>query len=844
VVKGFASASEIQPLIDSLPPLSASIGILNILQPLKAGPSRHVGAALIQKMYSFLTASRFVHQSNAEKLDNAFTVLGGEEKFMALSDIAEALIHKGFKTGGTFSPAALYAVHKALSLDDIGFRPASLVNHVKSSIFQINSTAEVALVKKANTLVRNHYQTSAKKKNGGNWSDTQLEASAFGQFILNARMAIDEGRRCRDWSPHGTLKPSSKPVSVAMPDWSSEDLELIRFMHIWGAMQKFSPKSRHYAIGAMILRALDRYQDSEFLDPQVGWTFLQEIGWLKPWEIQARYKLCLGGVELERGGGVLPPALKPNSRVIQPDVFAGRRKEWVDARVFCIDAEITTDIDDGISLEPTDTPGEYWVHIHVADPASSIRVGSPLANQAALVPMSTYLPGHYSRMFGDHAATDMFSLAAGKRCLTFSAKVDDQGTLLDYKIAPGILRNVTYMTTEEVSAACGEESPSAAPPISVFSVGTPPAAREPPSRPMAKAEELSTEAVDDLRTLSRLGSTLQDNRVKNGAIPRFFSSPRVEVSFDDVSSVRLPKGFMRCSGDPYIKVVLKDNQYTDTVNSMMQLAGEVAARWCHDRGIPIPYRVQPRAAENEHLIRKFTEEVFYPLLKNDQRPSESQWQTLLSLSGGYDISTTVAPNFVMGLDMYTKVTSPLRRYGDLLVHWQIEGALLEEERRGESLVGNKDDSFLPFTRDELEQQVLPMLRVREAHEVKLDKVDGTKEWILHAMLRAWRFGDKVTEGDPLPKTFRYTVNNIFEGRTLSGHLDWYDRVAALDADGLANATLDGMPMVASDVQVGDVFEVELSNIIVSRKRLNVRALRRIGRGYESNGETVTSASAV
>ena len=823
-------------MADSLPSKSASVGLLNILQDLKAGPSRHVGAGLIRKMNSFLDDTRFIYQSNAGKLDNAFRYLGGDEKSMALADIASVLLHKGFKKRDRFTPAALYAVHRALLLDDVGFRPASRVDHTQTYLFEITSEADVKTIDRVEMLVQKHYEQSV--SNRGKWSDDELEASVFGGFLLKARKAIDDGRRSRMWSPHGTLRTSSIPASPILPGWTDLDLELIQFMHMWAASEKFGSSSQRHWIGSAILRSLGRYQDCEYLDQAVAWTFLQEIGWVKPWEIQARYRLRLTGVQLERGGGVKTTEGPLVKSLLKPDIFSGRRKDFAKTRVFCIDAESASDIDDGVSLEPTETPGEYWIHVHVADPASSIRVDSPLANQAALVPQTVYLPGHFSRMFDNDIIRKKFSLAAGRPSLTFSAKVNTQGALLDYTITPAFLRNVTYITGDAVSAACGEESPQEACPREVFAVGKASATKLPPNRHMTKAEDLSAKDIDDLQTLSRLAKAIRGNRLDKGAMPTYLPNPSVTVSFQGVEVKKSPDGFMRCSGDPYIKIAYDSSRGNPIVDGTMQLAGEVAARWCHERGIPIPYRVQPRAAQNMDLLRKFTREVFYPQLASGQRPSEENWQVIRALSGGYDISTTPTPHFTMGIDMYTKVTSPLRRYADMLVHWQIQGALLEEERRGGSLVGNTDDSFLPFGREELEQQVFPMLRVRERHAVLLDRSQGTGEWMLQALVRAWRFGDAVTEGAALPPTFRFTVADVVEKRVLKGRLDWFDRPALMQAEGLVGAGEGGASMRIADVNVGDVFEVELSDVVVCKRRILVKALRRV----ENMGGMISRAS--
>ena len=859
-IKGFAHPDDVQPVVDALPSKSASISFLNTLQDLKVGPSRDCGARLIRSMNSFQDEARLIYQDSVARLDNAFKHVGGlQEKAMSLSEIAAVLLHPKYQTTkGEIPPPALYAVHTALRMDDVGFQPASRLAHEQSYIFRVSPESDVRTVQLAEMLVREYYDSPAYGK--GKKVDKKLAETIFGRFILRARKVIDDSRRSRAWSPYGMLKPSSAPTPPPLPSWLESDREFISFIHMWAASQKFGQSSRHHWSASAILRALDRYQDAEYLEQHVAWTFLQEIGWVKPWEIQARYTLSLPGVQLDRGGGITAPRADPARPSIMPDVFEGRRKSWAGSRTFCIDAESATDIDDGISLERTEVSGEYWIHVHVADPASCVRVDSVLANQASLVPQTVYLPGHFSRMFDHDAVREQFSLAPGRPCLTFSAKVDDQGSVLDYTISPARLGDVSYLTAETVSEVCGEEQNFAPSSYQSFAIGKPPTSKTIPDRALTKARELSGEDTDDLRALSKLSDALQARRLKKGAMPLYLPSPSVQVSFDNIKASHSPDGFMRCSGDPYIRISYDQGSSSSLVNSIMQLAGEVAARWCHERGVPIPYRVQPRAAENMGLLRTYTRDVLYPQLLEGRRPNAHEWQIVRALSGGYDISTTPTPHFTMGLDLYTKATSPLRRYTDLLVHWQIEAALLEEERRHggdvekgkeksnqkgkeelkkrDSLVGNTDDSFLSFTRRDLERDVFPMLRLRERHAVLLDRTAGANEWMLQALVRAWKFGeqplpataaaDTTTTTTALPRSFRFAVGDVVQKRVVKGRLDWFERSALMEPDGLAGAKgADGLPLTPSDVNVGDVFEVELKDVIVSKRRIIVKALRRV-----------------
>jgi exoribonuclease-2 len=90
----------------------------------------------------------------------------------------------------------------------------------------------------------------------------------------------------------------------------------------------------------------------------------------------------------------------------------------------------------------------------------------------------------------------------------------------------------------------------------------------------------------------------------------------------------------------------------------MFLAGEGAVRWALQRRLPFPYV--------------------------SQEPGDLPASPLSGLAGAYQLrrcmrprtlSVKPAPHWSLGLDGYTQVTSPLRRYTDLLAHQQIRAFL-------------------------------------------------------------------------------------------------------------------------------------------------------------------------
>ncbi|KAK3695277.1 hypothetical protein B0T22DRAFT_100541 [Podospora appendiculata] len=838
VVKNFiADPAELQPLIDALPSKAADGQVLDLLQGLKAGPSRDIGAGLMQKMNRFQSVARLVHHRHAKTLTRAAEILGHPERLMTLSDISNVLLPPRPEGAPHHTPESLYAIHTILSLDDASFRPMDQSGRPhRSSLYLIVAPDDIVNTKVVERMARDFCSTPAPN------AEPTAYAVKFRQFADTARTAIDASRDDREWSRCGMIGPSKRLSMTDPPAWTTSDRRILKFMHRWAVSERFSRASRFHWIGATVLRATGRYDEAESLDPSTGWTFLQEIGWITPWDIHARHKLRLPGAPLYRRGSVEKGedesrAAPPEE--LGPDRLAPLRRDFAGITVYCIDSESAEDIDDGVSIEEAGN-GEYWIHVHVADPASRIAPESEVAKMASYRAQTAYLAGYHELMLEGGVYRDTFSLAPDRPSLTFSARLTEAGDLVDHTVTPGVLRDVVYMTPESVSAVTGNPDPTSLIPQESFQVGTPPSTSGPVSRKMTQPEELSEKQRQELQTLAKLAKAVHEVRLQKGCVPFYLPRPVAAVSLQDVEMQGTPTGGLRCSGDPYIRISYSGSSGDPLVSSVMQLAGHVAARWCADRNIPIPYRIQRTDEKNLEAVRAFARDVVYPQLAAGRVPAIKHMQTLQTLSGPYDIATSPLPNFSMGMDMYTKATSPLRRYSDMLVHWQIEAALLEEHRTGRSLkpaTNNKDNTtqdpadqgkleppskssldFLPFSRSELVKDVIPQLRIRERHRKRVDNYDGTSEWILQALVRAWRFGQGA---EHLPSTFTFTVGEVKPRQPIRGTLNWFDRSAVIEA-----GSMGGVVSMA-DVKAGDMFKVELDDVNVYTQKIKVKVLEKV-----------------
>ena len=830
VVRNFATYEEIEPIIAHLPSGEISIEEINALQDLGHGPTRTTGAKLLRKMLEFTHASEAIYQANAGTLDASSAFIGDpvKHKYLTLHEIADLLLPPHLKKDGKFDSFALYAVHRSLMQDEVFFRPLKETGHRGSYLFEISPLSEVRIVQKVESLTR-EYLASLKGIEGSPSSKGRSNP-LFG-FAHRARRAIDRSRNYRQWTESGIIGPSRSEQPQTGEEWTPVDHEILRFIELWAAYQKFPAYSRFQCIGPAILKIIDRYHEAENLAQTTGWTFLQEVRWIPPWEIPARYQVRLPDVDIKRGAGYIRPSFGMLDRYIKDDVFSDNRKVWEGVTAYCIDSEHTMDIDDAISLEKTPVPGQYWIHVHVADPASCIPAETPVAKYAELIPETVYLAGHFERMLPADISQDNFSLAPDRPCLTFSALVNEEGNVLKHEVVPGRLKEVVYMTGQGVASAIGETRPDPVIGGDELQIGEMPE-RKPAPRKVTQPADLTEEQKAELSKLSELGKAVQAIRLKKGATP--FFQPRVEAwaEFDQVSQQTDGDDIILSAGDPSIRIGYSKPTETELVEHAMRLAGEVAAKWCHERNIPIPYRTQPQAAQNAALIQEYTRDVFYPVLKAGLRPEDHQWRHLRALLGGDEISSTAGPHFTLGADMYTKATSPLRRFGDLIVHWQIEAAILEERRTGQSLVDRKlednEMGFLPFEREHLDR-MLPMLRLRERQVRSLMRREGMEQWILQGLVRAWRFGEAS-----IPETFRFRVLHISGRSNLVGQLDFLERPAFLRPSALNDVTR----MV--DVRIGDVFRVRLRSINVHGQQIQVEALELLERAPEK--ATVVTAA--
>ncbi|WP_404789119.1 ribonuclease catalytic domain-containing protein [Altericista sp. CCNU0014] len=300
-----------------------------------------------------------------------------------------------------------------------------------------------------------------------------------------------------------------------------------------------------------------------------------------------------------------------------PDLERDRR-DLTHLKVYTIDDESTAEIDDGLSLETLEN-GRQRVWIHIADPSRWIDLGDDLDKEAQRRSTTVYLPTGMIPMFPVELSTGPMSLIQGQLCcaLSFGVILSDDGAVESYEITASTIKPTYRLTYEDVDEIL----------------------------------ELGVQAEPELIALSAWAERRQAWRMGQGAI-----------------AINMPESVIKVNGDDIDILVLEDSRSRNLVAEMMILAGEVAASYGQVHSLPLPFRSQPQPElpPEEELMQLEAGPVRSSAIRRCMPRSE--------------MGIVPARHSSLGLEGYCQVTSPIRRYADLLAHFQIKAHL-----RGEPL---------------------------------------------------------------------------------------------------------------------------------------------------------------
>jgi len=362
-------------------------------------------------------------------------------------------------------------------------------------------------------------------------------------------------------------------------------------------------------------------------------------------------------------------------------------------RTVTIDGEDAKDLDDAVTL-CRNGQGGYILGVHIADVSHYVKEGRPLDKEALKRGTSVYLVDRVIPMLPHKLSNGICSLNAGTDRLALSCimELDDQGNVLDHKIAETVIHVDRRMTYTAVNAIVTDGDEAV----------------------MAEYEGF----VPMFMLMKEVSDILREKRKKRGAID--FDFPESKIILD-------------AQGKPLEIKPYERNAATKIIEDFMLAANETVAEDYFWQSLPFLYRTHdnPDPEKMKQLgtfIHNFG--YFIRLQQGEIHPKELQ-KLLDKIEGTPEevllsrltlrsmkqakYTTLCSGHFGLAARYYTHFTSPIRRYPDLQIH-----RIIKESLKGG--LGNKRVSHYEAILPGVAMQTSALERRAEEAERETDKL--------------------------------------------------------------------------------------------------------------------------
>jgi len=381
---------------------------------------------------------------------------------------------------------------------------------------------------------------------------------------------------------------------------------------------------------------------------------------LKPRELVFEILQKIGRLPLDADRDVIVAGLKSEfSAAINEAAQAVQPADTqnINDFLFSIDDEETREIDDALAIE---RDGSFWkIGIAIADPDTVVHRGDVLDREAMRRGATIYLPTQTVLMLPERISCDIASLTAQhvRPSIVIRVWLDSQGKITQSNVSREAIRVKKHLHYSDADSL------------------------------IKRGEDDTAQALRDLLSCAK---QLHARRLAGGA----FNLQRPEYKIRVVD------------GTICVRIINKKSASRRLVEEMMILANHVAAKYAHTHQVPIIYRVQTPP------LRPITQKMTAnPLALYKVR----------QLIGRSSLSLQAGGHSGLGLSMYTQMSSPLRRFADLVVQRQLMAHLLGEE--------------FPYDQEEL-LKVLEMAE-RAARDARSIENYAKKRWLMQYLKHSW-----------------------------------------------------------------------------------------------------------
>ena len=424
---------------------------------------------------------------------------------------------------------------------------------------------------------------------------------------------------------------------------------------------------------------------------------------------------------LGRRGDTLDVMAMTSALLARPDRDEARRRDFRSLRMITVDSASTVEIDDGLSAEVAgvdDVHGDVSlvrVFVHVADPTRYLDAEDGLAKVASGRVRTLYLPHGKRPMMPVSLGAEASSLleGVGVPSLTGTAVVRlEEGSWVEGsgEVVMSVTQSSGRMTYDEVDRAL-EGADGCAPPKSTQTTGAllsllsaVAAARK---RWRTGQMGPAAQAASGARGAETGATDATDATEARGAAEATETTEGTEATEASILSVPGPGDAGAEHGEMTVTMTHapKSSPSRELVMECMVLAGQVLATFGLENAIPLPYRSQEAVAYDPDGDEDDDKRNSVQL--SDYRLRRYLLRSTLAASPDF-LDPSRYAHHALGVPAYTQATSPIRRYVDLLAHWQIKAHL-----RGEGQGGNEGGT-LAFDRDQLDAAIVALERTNQA----------------------------------------------------------------------------------------------------------------------------------
>ncbi len=403
---------------------------------------------------------------------------------------------------------------------------------------------------------------------------------------------------------------------------------------------------------------------------------------------------------------VLAEAAKIPAEVAQKDLR--QRQDLRDLITFTIDSDDAKDLDDAISLQPTE---DGWrLGVHIADVGQYVHEGTALDREALRRGTSVYLVDRVIPMLPERLSNGICSLLPQEDRLTMSVFIDFDaaGRRVRHQLQETVIRTRARLSYSGVNQTLEGQPP----------------------------DQQYEDLMPILFGMARLKDILGRRRRERGAIELSVSDFKVKLGDD---------------GKPVAIERRERTEADQLIEEFMLQANEAVAEVATRQNLPFLFRVHEEPdPEKLEILRGLLSRFGYHiaggngkklhpralqevLARVEGRPEEHLVNAVVLRSmarARYD--TAAIGHFGLSTPLYSHFTSPIRRYPDLVIHRILKEHLrrrpMRDERREDLVARLPEIARLSSERerqaDEAERESLDLKKVEFMQDRTGEEFDG------------------------------------------------------------------------------------------------------------------------